>query len=250
MLENILGFKVANKRSTQIVNEIVCRIIEKNSTSLLACFNPHSYYLTQSDSTFKSSLLDSDWLIADGFGVLLASRILRRPIVERVTGYDIFQGVMSELNNYSGKKVFFLGSTNEVLSRIIDRCRIDFPNVIVSGTFSPPYKSELTQQDNMIIFEEIRRAHPDVLWVGMTAPKQEKWLFNNRQNIDAIFCGAIGGVFDFYAGTIKRANPAFQNFGLEWLPRLIQEPKRLWKRTFISAPIFMIHTFKHLISNR
>jgi N-acetylglucosaminyldiphosphoundecaprenol N-acetyl-beta-D-mannosaminyltransferase len=80
-----------------------------------------------------------------------------------------------------------------------------------------------------------------VLWVGMTAPKQESWIHQLRERLDVRFAAAIGAVFDFYIGRIKRSPPAFQTLGLEWLPRLVQEPRRLWRRMFVSAPIFMWH---------
>jgi N-acetylglucosaminyldiphosphoundecaprenol N-acetyl-beta-D-mannosaminyltransferase len=92
------------------------------------------------------------------------------------------------------------------------------------------------------MIEAVNSAKPDVLWVGMTAPKQEKWIANNISRLNVRFIGAIGAVFDFYAGKVKRSKPVFQRLGLEWLPRLINEPKRLWRRTFVSAPIFILHT--------
>ena len=87
-------------------------------------------------------------------------------------------------------------------------------------------------------------AAPDVLWVGMTAPKQEKWIFENRACLNVKFAAAIGAVFDFYTGQVKRSHPVFQRFGLEWLPRLIQQPRRLWRRMFVSAPIFVWHVLR------
>lgn len=90
-------------------------------------------------------------------------------------------------------------------------------------------------------------AKPDILWVGMTAPKQEKWIYKNRDKLDVKFIGAIGAVFDFYAGKVKRSHPAFQKMGLEWLPRLLQEPQRLWRRNFVSNPKFMFDVMIHRV---
>jgi len=89
------------------------------------------------------------------------------------------------------------------------------------------------------MIEAVNRAGPDVLWVGMTAPKQEKWIHQNKDKLNVKFIGAVGAVFDFYAGNVKRSHPWFQEHGLEWLPRLLQEPRRLWRRTFVSAPLFL-----------
>ena len=105
----------------------------------------------------------------------------------------------------------------------------DFPNIKVT-THSPPFKPEFSEEDNRQMIEAINQASPDVLWVGMTAPKQEKWIYQNKDKLNVKFIGAIGAVFDFYAGTVKRSSPWFQKHGLEWLPRLLQEPRLLWYR--------------------
>jgi N-acetylglucosaminyldiphosphoundecaprenol N-acetyl-beta-D-mannosaminyltransferase len=93
----------------------------------------------------------------------------------------------------------------------------------------------------------INASKADVLWVGMTAPKQEKWIFENRARLNVKFAGAIGAVFDFYTGRVKRSHPVFQRLGLEWLPRLVQQPRRLWRRMFVSAPIFVWHVLKQKV---
>ncbi len=87
--------------------------------------------------------------------------------------------------------------------------------------------------------DAINTAKPDVLWVGMTAPKQEKWIHQHRDQLDVKFIGAIGAVFDFYTGKVKRSHPVFQKMGLEWLPRLLREPRRLFRRNFVSSPKFL-----------
>ena len=93
----------------------------------------------------------------------------------------------------------------------------------------------------------VNRAGPDVLWVGMTAPKQEKWIYENRDKLHVKLIAAVGAVFDFYTGNVKRSHPWFLEHGLEWLPRLLQEPRRLWRRTFISAPVFFWLVFMQRI---
>jgi N-acetylglucosaminyldiphosphoundecaprenol N-acetyl-beta-D-mannosaminyltransferase len=115
----------------------------------------------------------------------------------------------------------------------------DYPNIRFAGSYSPPYKDDYDEKELDEMIEIINQAHPDILWVGMTAPKQEKWIYQNLHRLDIRFAAAIGAVFDFYTGRVKRSHPIFQKLGLEWLPRLVQQPKRLWRRTFISAPIFI-----------
>ena len=204
----------------------------------MACLNPHSYVLARKDMEFRKSLEASDWLVPDGVGILLAARTFGRPVAERITGFDIFNGVMTELNRIGGS-VFFLGSTEQTLALISNKLPLDYPNVRLAGIYSPPFKANFSEEDNEIMLQTISRSNADVLWVGMTAPKQEKWIFAHRDRLPVKFSGAIGAVFDFYSGQVKRSHPVFQRFGLEWLPRLIQQPRRLWRRMFVSAPIFL-----------
>ena len=134
------------------------------------------------------------------------------------------------------------------MHRIKERMSIDFPNVKVVGTFSPPFKEDFTDDENDLMVEAINRVNPDILWVGMTAPKQEKWIYKNKERLQTKFIGAIGAVFDFYAGTKKRSHPWFQEHGLEWLPRFLREPRRLWRRNFISTPSFFYRIIKYRLA--
>lgn len=120
----------------------------------------------------------------------------------------------------------------------------NFPNVNVCGTYSPPFKAEFSEQDNQAMADAINAANTNVLWVGMTAPKQEKWIYQNKDKLNVNFIGAIGAVFDFYSGSKKRAPDWVCKMGLVWLPRLLREPGRLWKRNFVSSPLFLIEVFK------
>jgi N-acetylglucosaminyldiphosphoundecaprenol N-acetyl-beta-D-mannosaminyltransferase len=126
----------------------------------------------------------------------------------------------------------------------------DFPDIEIAGTYSPPYKPEFSTEESQDMVEAVNSAKPDVLWVGMTAPKQEKWIYQNKERLNVSFIGAVGAVFDFYVGSVKRSHPWFLKHGLEWLPRLLQEPRRLWDRTFISAPMFFMRVLMQRISGK
>jgi len=115
--------------------------------------------------------------------------------------------------------------------------------------YSPPYKKEFTKSENNFFIKKINDFKPDILFVGMTAPKQEKWVYNNYKKIDCKIFSTIGAVFDFYAGRIKRAPQIFILLGLEWFYRFLQEPKRLFQRNFISAPKFLFYLFIEKIKN-
>lgn len=247
MKENILGYNV-NNLSAEACTESLFKSLREGKRTWLACFNPHSYAVTLKDEIFPHALKDADWLVPDGIGVVLASRLLGGTIKERVTGSDVFFGLNKRMNTAGGMRVFFLGATGETLEIIKQRMIHDYPDIKVVGTFSPPFKSEFSKDDNWLIIRAINQAKPDVLWVGMTAPKQEKWIYKNKDKLDVTFIGAIGAVFDFYAGKVKRSHPAFQKMGLEWLPRLLQEPRRLCDRMLISAPMFLYRVAKQRFS--
>lgn len=249
MKENILGYDV-NTISVGVFEDQLFQSLQMEKNTWLACFNPHSYALALKDEMFSRGLKSADWLVPDGAGVVLASRLLGGRIKNRITGSDVFAGLHKRMNATGNMSVFFLGSTEETLARIRERMACDYPNINVAGTYSPPFKDIFSQAevDNMI--DAVNTAEPDVLWVGMTAPKQEKFIFENRELLKVKFVAAVGAVFDFYAESVKRSHPWFQNHGLEWLPRLIREPGRLWKRTFISAPVFLLHVGKKVLMGR
>lgn len=242
--EQILGYDVFAGGAEACVASIAHWLDVGDYTRWLACLNPHSYVVALDSPAFSAALRDADWVIPDGVGIVLASRILGGTIRQRVTGSDIFWSLTRRLDARGGSRVFFLGATEETLVRIRDRMAIDFPRVEVVGTCSPPFKPVYSGAEIDDMVAAINQARPDVLWVAMTAPKQEMWIHLVRGRVDVLFAAAIGAVFDFYTGRVKRSRPLFRRFGLEWLPRLLQEPQRLWRRTFVSAPVFLWHVLR------
>ena len=141
-------------------------------------------------------------------------------------------------------KVMFMGSSEKVLGMIREKAKVVYPHVEVV-TYSPPYKPEFTEEDNGAIIKAINDANPDLLWIGMTAPKQEKWAYSHWDELGIhCHCGTIGAVFDFFAGTAKRAPKWWQEHSLEWLYRLIIEPKRMWRRYIIGNALFLWNVWK------
>lgn len=246
MKENILGYEV-DVVGVDDCCELMVSNLSAERRRWMACFNPHSYAVSCDDSGFAAALRNADWLVADGVGVVLASRALGGSVPGRVTGSDVFIGMHRRMNLRGGFSVFFMGATEETLEIIRDRMSRDFPNVRVSGVYSPPFKPSYSPEELAEMVKLVNDARPDVLWVGMTAPKQEKWIYENLAKLDVGVACAVGAVFDFYAGRIKRSHPVFQRIGLEWLPRLLQEPRRLWRRMLISAPIFIWHVMKQKV---
>ena len=210
---------------------------------LINTINAHSFNVAQRDPLFANALFEGDYLIPDGASVVQACKWInaKSQPKERIAGWDLFSFEM-ERNRKS--KVMFMGSSEKVLSLIKERAAVDYPEMEVV-TYSPPYKAEFLNEDNADIIKAINDANPDLLWIGMTAPKQEKWIYQHWQELD-IHChvGTIGAVFDFYAGTSKRAPKWWQEHSLEWLYRLIKEPRRMWRRYIIGNPLFIWYILK------
>ena len=241
---------------------------------LINTINPHSYNVAQKDQEFAEALRGGDYLIPDGSSIVKACRWLKGKSQpkERIAGWDLFAFEMQRMNGTASpdpsegggmayenetlryenenknenvkKRVMFMGSSEKVLRLIRERVAVDYPNLEVV-TYSPPYKKEFSEEDNQTIIKAINEAKPDLLWIGMTAPKQEKWTYRHWQELD-INChvGTIGAVFDFFAGTAQRAPLWWQEHGLEWLYRLIKEPRRMWRRYVIGNPLFIWNILK------
>lgn len=215
---------------------------------LINTINAHSYNTAQKDVVFAEALTNGDVLIPDGASIVKACRWIKAKSQpkERIAGWDLFVHEMERVNNENEgakKKVMFLGSSNNVLALIKTRAEKDYPNIEVI-TFSPPYKPVFSDEDNRMMIEAINNTKPDLLWIGMTAPKQEKWAYAhwNELNINC-HVGTIGAVFDFYAGTMQRAPIWWQEHSLEWLYRLLKEPKRMWRRYLIGNILFLWNIF-------
>ena len=216
---------------------------------LINTINAHSYNTARRDGLFAEALQKGDALIPDGASIVMACRWLKaksRP-EERIAGWDLFEMEMDRLNR-TGGKCFFMGSSEKVLALIRKRAETVYPHITVE-TYSPPYKPEFSDEENRAIIEAINRADPDLLWIGMTAPKQEKWVYTHWDELD-IRChtGTIGAVFDFFAGTVERAPEWWQRHSLEWLYRLLKEPKRMWRRYIIGNALFLLNVMREKIT--
>ncbi len=229
---------------------------------LINTINAHSFNTAQKDSLFAEALMKGDVLIPDGASIVKACGWInaKSQPKERIAGWDLFEFEMRTLsdsplkgeNNYWKEKnverekpiVMFMGSSQKVLDLIVKKAAEVYPNLEIV-TYSPPYKPEFSDEDSAAIIKAINDADPDLLWIGMTAPKQEKWTYSHWSELN-IHChvGTVGAVFDFFAGTYQRAPQWWQDHSLEWLYRLIKEPKRMWRRYVLGNPLFLYNIAK------
>jgi N-acetylglucosaminyldiphosphoundecaprenol N-acetyl-beta-D-mannosaminyltransferase len=248
--EQILGFRITGVGSDDLVARIVQRLDGDGRPLFLACANPHSLVEARRHTASREALQSADYLIPDGVGIVMASRILGGRIRQRLTGTDAFLGLSRALDKKGENRCFFLGSDCSTLERIARRFKVDFPRLVVVGRLAPPHKQDFSPDDDRFMVDAVNSVAADILWVGMTALKQEKWVFRNRSRLNVRFIGAIGAVFDFYAGTKRRSPEWALRKGLEWLPRLLWEPRRLWRRTIVSAPVFLWLVLRERLTRR
>ena len=239
---------------------IVCSLSELEGVpagkKLINTINAHSYNTAQENEAFAEALSKGDYLIPDGASIVKTCRWLKANSQpkERIAGWDFFIFEMQRLEGRCKRadvrcKVMFLGSSEKVLALIRKRAAVDYPHLEVI-TYSPPFKPEFSDEDNQAMIGAINHADPDLLWIGMTAPKQEKWAYQHWDELNIhCHCGTVGAVFDFYAGTVRRAPISWQRHSLEWLYRLLMEPRRMWRRYIIGNAKFLYYISKEFIND-
>lgn len=205
--------------------------------TLINTINQYSFCIAEQDVAFKKALRESDILLPDGVAIVAAVRRISGQKIRKIAGADIHLHLLHELNQKNGS-CFYLGSSENTLLKIRERLAIEYPNIKVA-TYSPPYTAEFSEVENAQMLEAVNAFQPDVLFVGMTAPKQEKWAYTYKEQLDTKIICSIGAVFDFYAGTVERPSSFWIKLRLEWFIRLLKEPKRMWKRYLYYGPIFV-----------
>jgi N-acetylglucosaminyldiphosphoundecaprenol N-acetyl-beta-D-mannosaminyltransferase len=186
----------------------------------------------------KTIYNNADYILCDGMPIKWAASFLNTPIVERITGLDLLPNLVEicAKNDYS---IFLLGASPGVGDKLKDIILTKYPNARVIGVYVPPFMATFTAAENEKMISAVNAASPDVLLVSLTAPKQDIWIANNKDALNATLMVGIGGAFEVMAGLAKRAPKWVQKAGLEWLYRFIQEPMRLFRRYFIEAPLFI-----------
>jgi N-acetylglucosaminyldiphosphoundecaprenol N-acetyl-beta-D-mannosaminyltransferase len=197
----------------------------------------HSVMLQENDG-LRRAYADADLVLADGMPVVLASRLLRRPLPERVAGSDLVPALLDAAHVDRPLRVYLFGGAPHVTKQAARNIETRWPAVRVVGTDSPPPGFERDERQNRSILRRIAEVKPDVLIVGLGCPKQELWVYQHRDKIAARFALCVGATIDFLAGEKRRAPVWMQRLGLEWLHRLATEPRRLFRRYARNAYVF------------
>ncbi|MCF8070628.1 MAG: WecB/TagA/CpsF family glycosyltransferase [Desulfobacterales bacterium] len=226
--------------------EVMKKLIYEQRASYVCLVNVHVLMTVLKDSNYQRIIRQSDWVFPDGMPLCwYARRVLKAGNVERVAGHSLMDLCFSELGN---SRHFFYGSTPETLNKVQAELRRVYPKVNIVGTFSPPFR-ELDHQEKREIGMMIDEISPDVIWVALGAPKQERWMWEMRNSLNKGVMIGVGAAFDYFAGNIRRPPVWLRRMGLEWLYRLYQEPRRLWRRYLVTNSLFIFYLFREIVSS-
>ena len=235
----ILGYNV-------LENGIVFEDILNNKNHVVTCINPEAYWQAEKDINFQKALINSNYLLVDGVGIKMAAKYIYGNKIKRYTGPDFHQDFLKFYDKNGGGRIFYMGSSVSTLNKISEKINKLYSNIIIE-THSPPFKKEFSLDDDNLIIEKINDFKPNVLFVGLTCPKQELWVERNKKELEVNLIASIGAEFDFFAETKKRAPNWMANNGMQWLHRFLSEPVRLAKRVFVSDVSFLLLIIKKSI---
>jgi N-acetylglucosaminyldiphosphoundecaprenol N-acetyl-beta-D-mannosaminyltransferase len=240
---NILGVKINITNLQDTTNYIIENIMDIKG-QYICVSNVHTTVTAHECEAYKLIQNESFMSLPDGGPLSILAKIKGNQECKRVTGPDLMESIF-ELSEEKGFTHFFYGSTEDTLEKLNQKLKSKFPKIKINGMYSPPFRP-LTILENEQIIKLINESNSDFLWIGLGAPKQELWMYEHRGKINSIMIG-VGAGFDYHADNIKRAPTWMQHLSLEWLYRLGQDPKRLWKRYLVYNTKFIFYVFKEFL---
>jgi N-acetylglucosaminyldiphosphoundecaprenol N-acetyl-beta-D-mannosaminyltransferase len=216
--------------------------IERGERGYACLVNVHLVESARRSAGVRTALHDASLNLPDGAPVAWLAGRIRRSRVDRVTGSDLFAALCAT----GSRRHFLLGSTPETLRRLVEAVHRDFPGAQICGVASPPFRA-LSERESVELAERVNDARPDIVWIGLGAPRQELWMHENRGRLRAPALIGVGAVFDFASGTKRRAPRWVRDAGLEWAYRLATEPRRLWRRYVATNTSFLLHVAAALV---
>jgi len=243
---NILGFYFDAVSYTAVYQSLLQWRSDRESR-IVSLVNPYSVLLGYGDPKMAEAIRASSLVLADGVGILLASHILGYAPLSRVSGPTLMLKIC-DWSRLHGLRHYFYGSQEDVVNKMIDRLCRQFPGLQVAGGYSPPFRF-LTDQEDAEIVQRINDAKPDIIWIGLGAPKQEKWMLDHIGKIQSGVMIGVGAAFDFHSENKRWAPEWMRRYGIEWAYRLWQEPRRMWRRNAASG-LFLARVFKQFFKER
>lgn len=235
---NILGTNIAVTNMAEVVAYIENNIEELRG-NYICVSNVHTTVTGYEDREYQKIQNSAAAALPDGKPLSIYSKKHGFPEAERVTGPDLM-GELFARNN--GLRHYFYGGTEETIKVLSEKLPAQYKDLVIAGMVSPPFRPLSAEEDEAAV-RKINEAGADIIWVGLGAPKQERWMYEHRDKVSGVMIG-VGAGFDYYAGTIKRAPVWMQKMSLEWLYRLLQDPKRLFKRYLVTNFKFLRLTMR------
>lgn len=241
---DIFGIEVSSLRMDQLL-DVCVKNIQSKKNMLLGVLNVAKAVNCQKNTKLRQSLEQADLIVADGLPLVWLSKLIGKPLPERVAGIDIMLELL-QLASRKNYKVYLLGARKEIIEKVAQIFQDTYPGVCITG-YRDGY---FTEEEEYEVAKSIKEASTDILFVAMTSPKKENFLGKWREYINVSVCHGVGGSFDVVAGITKRAPLWMQKCGLEWLYRVIQEPRRMWKRYLVTNIQFFRLAFVEIIRSR
>lgn len=232
----VLGYEVFTSSLTDIPENV--------DKVLLNTFSPNTYGLATKDRFLQEALQNTDLLVLDGMGIAVGSLLIHGKNIKKIAGQDCFDYFMDKANK-NNWRVFFMGSSPGTLEKMTTRAAKEYPGISI-GSYSPPFKQVFTEQDNAAIVQHVNAFKPDVLFVGLTAPKQEKWAYEHKDKVNARIISTIGNVFDWYAGNSSRPAKIWIKLRLEWFIRIFHRPE-IFRRNTKNQLVFLKDVMLHIL---
>jgi N-acetylglucosaminyldiphosphoundecaprenol N-acetyl-beta-D-mannosaminyltransferase len=229
---NVLGVPVHCVQISDVIAEMESWINGRERTHYIAITGMHGVSESRKDPHFREVLKSASLVVPDGMPLVWLARWHGHPIGRRVCGSDLMEAFCKQTG--SRYRHFFYGGATGVAEYLAKNLR-ERHNIAVAGTYTPPFRP-LTDEEESEVVARVQAAAPDVLWVGLSTPKQERWMYDHRAKFLVPVMLGVGAAFDFNSGKLERAPTWMGNTGLEWLFRLLVEPKRLWKRYLVTIP--------------
>lgn len=233
---NILGVKVSAIDMSMAI-EMIDHWIKNRESNYVCVRDVHGVIACQDDDSFRRIHAEAGMVTPDGMPLVWMSHLLGYRKVDRVSGADLMAAAC-EQSVAKGHSHYLLGGMPGIADQLSTKLAERYPGIRIAGTHCPPYRDPSDAEDRRIV-ETINQAEADIVWVGLGSPKQERWMAEHVGRIDAPVMLGVGAAFDFLNGTIDRAPYWMQRSGLEWLYRLIKEPRRLWRRYILTTPRFI-----------
>jgi len=246
MKVNICGVEIHKYAFDEVVEAITNQAISGSTPEYVVTPNAQHILSLQNDTHFQEIYRKAFLVVPDGVSVLWAAKFLQTPLKGRVNGTDLFERLCA-IASLKGLKIFLLGGRPGAAEKAKEILQLRHPNLKVVGTHCPPYGFESKPKELALINSKIRESKPHILFVGLGAPKQEYWIYNNYQELRVPISIGIGVSFELVANMVKRAPTLMQKSGLEWFFRLLVEPQRLWKRYIVGNPLFIWLVFRQKI---